>query len=71
MANVVRIFTAALFVAASAGYTQTAHGDYAVSLELAKKAAVYNCVTCHGEFLLEEWFEDFLISEPEAFYSLQ
>jgi hypothetical protein len=70
MANVTSILIAALLVGAAAGYTGT-DADYSVSAELAKKAAVYYFAECHGEFLLGDGFEYFLISEPEVFYSLR
>jgi hypothetical protein len=71
MAKATCMLIAAFLAGASTGYPRAVVDDYAVSPELAKKAAVYYFVECHGEFLLEEGFEYFLISEAEVFYSLR
>lgn len=71
MADITRILIAASLVGAAAGHPRTAAADYAVPPELAKKAAVFYFVKFHGEHLLEDGFEYFLISEPEVFYSLR
>ncbi len=69
MTDIARILIAASLAGATAGHPRTAADDYAVSHELAKKAAVYHFVKFHGEHLLEDGFDYFLISEPKVFYS--
>ncbi|MGD8718985.1 MAG: hypothetical protein PVH29_09210 [Candidatus Zixiibacteriota bacterium] len=69
MAKFGRILGSVSIFIISAGVAGGVTDDYAVSPDLAKKAAVYDFVRTYGEHCLEEGYEYFLISEPEIISS--